>query len=299
MSDSFHKGLAVLGTLAAIVLPIVAHSVYGANPHAAQAVAFGMTMLGVLGYAAVKPLFPGDVTKWVASHKALTLVGTALMTVLPLLSQTTFADRPAVKLALELASALLMALGFTKARPLGMSGAATLLPFLLLGGVTGCDWAPIDGMTGIALFVGGAAIALLVSRALALRSLLALALLSAFLALPGCAQYSACVKQQTTAAFKTLTAATVETQVIGLVNLGISEQFVQLGLQGFEDACEDTNCKALVGCVAIAWAEKHAITAAPLASAAKVKASQDGITAYLAKKPAAWLICGPRMVAVR
>jgi hypothetical protein len=177
-----------------------------------------------------------------------------------------------------------------------------LLPLAVLPLVLGgCDWRPIDAQTGLTLvfMLGAAAGVLLLARARALRSVLVLAL-AIPLALSGCAQYSACVKQKTSATFKTLTASIVETQVIGLIDLGISEQWIQLGLTAAEDACADTDCKALVVCVAVAWSEAHPISSATAIAQARVRASQDGISAYLVKKPSAWRTnCGMRLVAAR
>lgn len=110
-------------------------------------------------------------------------------------------------------------------------------------------------------------------------------LLVGLLAISGCAEYSACIKAQMGPTLKAVTAQQVEQQISAILTTAASAQWVALGLQTAEDACVDTNCKALVSCAAQAWAETHPA----------VKPAVQGVQQFKASKPAsAQYKCGPQ-----
>lgn len=170
-----------------------------------------------------------------------------------------------------------------------------LLPLLLLPAllVSGCSWEPIDPMTGltIALIAGGGCLALLVARALALRSAaLVLALLSAFVALPGCATpfgkaYSGCVKSATSTAFAA-NAQNIPAQAEAILSAALSANWVAAGLDLLLDLVKDTGAEAVVVCVVTAWQAAHPLpaNASPPPALATAHA---GANQFLAAHPAA------------
>jgi len=56
MSDRAHKIMALVGSIAVVVLPILAHSAWGANANVRTALDVAGAVLAALGFTVVKPL---------------------------------------------------------------------------------------------------------------------------------------------------------------------------------------------------------------------------------------------------
>ena len=56
MSDKTHKIIAIVGSIAVVVLPILAHSAWGANANVRTALDVAGAVLAARGFTVVKPL---------------------------------------------------------------------------------------------------------------------------------------------------------------------------------------------------------------------------------------------------
>lgn len=115
MSDRFHQALAIIGGIAGIAIPVVAGSAFGGNPHAQLVLMLATSMLGVLGFTAVRPLIQTPAA-WQTAHRSLALIGTMAMLVIPVLD-TSYGSIAWVKVLLEASSAVLVSAGFALVRP--------------------------------------------------------------------------------------------------------------------------------------------------------------------------------------
>lgn len=111
MSDLWHRSLAILGTILAIALPIVGHSVFAASQADQMIITMIAGVLATAGFTAVKPLAP-QLLPWTAAHRWVAGIGVLLAAVVPAARAVYGGAHPAVALACDIALPVLASAGF-------------------------------------------------------------------------------------------------------------------------------------------------------------------------------------------